>query len=80
MWGWRAWLLSRGCGGRAAGSRRGVGVRLKISSRDCAGTGRFGANLAALVINLIGPAVVAGFRADPLPRSDPARSMVRLYS
>ena len=68
--GWLARPLSRGCGGRAAASRRVVGVRPKISSRDCAGVGRFGANLAALVIKQIGPLGVAGFWADRLPRSD----------
>jgi len=36
VWGWRAGPLSRGCGGRAAGSRRGVGVGPHLSSRDCA--------------------------------------------
>ena len=36
VWGELAGSLSRGCGGRAAASRRGAGVRPQLSSRDCA--------------------------------------------
>jgi hypothetical protein len=70
--GWRAQPLSRGCGGRAAASRQGVGVRPKIPSRGCAGGGLFGLILAALVIKLLGLFGVAAVWADRLPRSDSA--------
>jgi len=34
-WGWRARLLSRGCGGAAAFSREGPGVRTEVCARGC---------------------------------------------
>ena len=77
--GWRAGPLSRGCGGRAAASREGAGVWPQMSSRDCAGVGRFGAIQAALVIKLLGLLGVAAAWADRLRRNRPARSIVRLY-
>jgi len=70
--GWLAGPLSRGCGGRAAASRRGAGVGPQVSSRDCADVGRLGAYLAALVIKLLGLLGVAASWADRLPRNDSA--------
>ena len=67
--GWLAGPLSRGCGGQAAASRQGVGVRPKIPSLGCAGGGLFVLKLAALVIKLLGLFEVAAFWADRLPRS-----------
>jgi hypothetical protein len=77
--GWLAGPLSRGCGGRAAASRRWVGVGPQISSRDCAGGGLFGLILPALFIKLLGLLGVAAVWADRLPRSRSSRPIVRLY-
>jgi hypothetical protein len=71
VWGWRAGLLSRGCGGRAAGSRRGAGVRPKIASRGCAGVDRLGTYLAALVIKLLGPSGWLRFGQIACPTTAP---------
>jgi hypothetical protein len=77
--GWRAEPLSRGCGGLAAGCRWLAGVRSQLSSRGCAGTGRFGADLMALILSEPRPPRVDFICADPLPCNRTPRLSVSLY-
>ena len=79
MWGWRAWLPSRGCGGR--------GFARVYEEEEGPKFPRAAARPAGLsVLNLV--ALLVGFRlhqrialhcVDPLPRSHSAGRLVRLY-
>jgi hypothetical protein len=79
VWGWWAQLLSRGCGGAAAFSREGPGVRPEVCARDCAAMCSFQAEYGPSVDHLPSRQSMGPLCIDPLLCSGFARLRVLLY-
>ncbi len=77
--GWRAQLLSRGCGGAAAFSHEGPGVRPEACARDCAAMCSFQADYEPSVDHLPSRQGTAPLCVDPLPCSGSTCFRVCLY-
>jgi hypothetical protein len=75
--GWWAWLLSRGCGGRAFARVIAGGSKFPRAAARPAGCSAL--NLAGLLISFPIHRRMALLCVDPLPRSHSARLLVHLY-
>ena len=76
MWGWRAWLLSRGCGGRAFA--RVIEESIKCPRAAARPAGHSVVNLVVLLISFQCHRLISLLGVNPLRRSHSDRVLVHL--
>jgi hypothetical protein len=78
MWGWRAWLLSRGCGGLAFARVDGNGESIKCPRAAARPAGHSGVNLVVLLISFQCRRLISLLGVNPLRCSHSDRFLVHL--